>query len=547
MSAAVLARGLSEQWKGVTVTAVSVGAMLLLGLWVYQDLDLSIYDALPEAARALMGIPAGADPSLMAYNEMLAAVGALVFTGVSVSLGSRAVAADEAAGRASLVLATPTSRAAFALGKAGATVVAILAGGALLWGIAEAAPRLLGVSLGGSHVSALMAHLVANGLFHAGLAFAIATGLGSRSLGGGVAATVMVGGWLASSLLPMWREGAADWIPWTWFNGSKPLVNGVDGGHLALMLGGAALLIAVGVVGFWVRELRTAAARPGLVQRMRALPGVGRLLQPTGRGASLLSIRLAGHQVLVAYVSLLLAGVMGLAMPAMYMGLRDSLGGFAASFPQSMADLFGGGDLSTAAGFLHLETFGMVAPLCVILVVTAAANAGIAGEEASGRMSVLLAQPLGRGRVYAATAATVVVYSALVSGLLFLGSWAGLALADVELPLADLAWACLLLMLLGWAFGSFALLLSAGTGRTSVTVWGTTAVAVVSYFGYTLLSAAGHRDLGWWSPFSAYLEGPPLAEGAAWWQPVWLAVATLVCGGLGLVLWLRRDVRAGRA
>ena len=112
MSAAVLARGLSEQWKAVTVTAVSVGAMLLLGLWVYQDLDLSIYDALPEAARALMGIPAGADPSLMAYNEMLAAVGALAFTGVSVSLGSRAVAADEAAGRASLVLATPTSRAA---------------------------------------------------------------------------------------------------------------------------------------------------------------------------------------------------------------------------------------------------------------------------------------------------------------------------------------------------------------------------------------------------------------------------------------------------
>lgn len=34
-----------------------------------------------------------------------------------------------------------------------------------------------------------------------------------------------------------------------------------------------------------------------------------------------------------------------------------------------------------------------------------------------------------------------------------------------------------------------------------------------------------------------------MAEGAAWWQPVWLAVATLVCGVLGLVLWLRRDVR----
>ena len=189
----------------------------------------------------------------------------------------------------------------------------------------------------------------------------------------------------------------------------------------------------------------------------------------------------------------------------------------------------------------------MMLPAAVILVATVAASSGIAGEERLRRMSLLLAQPISRARVYATVAAASALYVLIVTVAMFLGTWAGIAMAGVDVSIANLAWACALATLLGWFFGTFALLLSAATGRSSVAVWATTGLAVAGYFGYTLLSAAGRRDLGWWSPFSAYLEGPPLAEGAAWWQPVWLAVAALVCGVLGLVLWLRRDVRAGRA
>lgn len=545
MNATVFRRGLAEQWRGLLITAASVGSMLVFGLAVYRSIDLSFYDSLPEAVRAIMGIPAHADASLMAYNEMLAAIGALAFTGVAVAIGANAVAGDEEQGRLSLALSAPVSRVAFAVSKAVAMVISILLGAALLWGVAALAPLPLGVDTGDARVAALMLHLCANGLFHGALAFALATGTGRKGLGAGVGAGVMVAGWLGSSLLPMWREGAGDWVPWSWFNGTKPLVNGVDPGNLSLLLGGTALLLVVGVFGFTRRELRTVAAS-SLLDRLRELPRVGQLLQPTGRGRSLLAIRLAAHQVLVAYVAFLLAGLMGLAMPPLYNALKDSIGPLAATFPQSMADLFGGGDMSTAAGFLHLETFGMVAPLCVILVVTAAASASLAGEEKAGRMSVLLAQPIGRTRVYGVAALAVAVFSCAISGLLFLGMWAGLALAHVEVSLTNLAWACGLLALLGLLFGYFALLLSAATGRTTVAVWGSTAVAVGSFFGFTLLLASGNQGLGFWSPFAAYLTGPPLAVGVEWWQPVWLAVGALVCLGLGLLFWLRRDIRSGR-
>ena len=547
MNPTLYARGLAEHWRGPAVTAVSIGAMLVLGLYVYQGIDLSIYDVLPDAVRALMGIPEGADASVLAYNEMLAAIGALAFGGVAISIGASAVARDEGAGRSALLLATPTSRTALAASRAAAFVTVVVLGGAALWGIAAVAPVLLDVDAGKARVLALMVHLTANGLFHGALAFAVATATGRRGLGSGVASTVMVGGWLASGLLPMWREGSADWVPWTWFNGTKPLVNGIDGGNLALLLGGALLFLVLGVVVFPRRELRSAAsAGAHLVERLRArLDSVMGRTRRT-RGTSPLAIRLADHQGLVAYIALLLALVMGLAMPPLYTSLDSVMGDFALSFPDSMSALFGGGDLTTAAGFLHLETFGMVAPICVILIATAAASAGIAGEERAGRMSVLLAQPLGRSRVFWTTAVTVALYVLVVAAALFGGMWAGLSLVDLDVSIPNLAWASFLLWLLGCFFGALALAISAATGRPGATIWGTTAVATVTYFGYTLLLAGGREELGLWSPFAAYLHGPVLAEGIEWWQPVWLGVGILVLLPLGLLAWLRRDVRAVR-
>lgn len=543
MSAAILGRGLATGWRGLLVTAAVVAAMLALGLAVYSDFDLSIYDRLPEAVRSLMGIPLHADAALIAYNEMLASIGALAFVGVAIAIGAQAVAGEEQARTLHPVLATPISRTAYLLSRATAMILLLVAAGALLWAVAEFAPRIIGTAVGDAHLFALVAHLTAAAIFHASLALAIGAATGRKAVAAGVAAAVMVLGWLGSGLLPLWDEHAADWIPWAWFNGSKPIVNGIDGGQLALLLGGAAVLLTLGLVGFRTRELRLAQPGSSLITRLRAMPGAGRILAPTGRGSSLLGLRLAAQQVLLGYVVVIMGLLMGFAMPLMYRSLSSAMGDFATSFPRTMADLFGGGDLGTPSGFLHLETFGMMAPAAVILVAAVAASSGIAGEERTRRMSLLLAQPVSRTRVYWAVAGTAALYVLFVAAALFLGGWAGIAIAGLDVAISDLAGACLLLTLLGWFFGALALLLSAASGSSAVSVWTTTGVGVASFFGYTLLLAAGRESWGWWSPFRAYLHGPPLTQGIEWWQPVWLAIGAAVLLAAGGPLFRRRDLR----
>jgi len=559
VNAAVLRRGLATGWKGLLITAAVVAAMLVMALAIYAELDLSIYDKLPEAVRALMGVPHNADAAIIAYNEMLASIGALAFVGVAIAIGAQAVAGEEQDRTLHLVLAAPVSRVAYLLGRGAAMVLLLVAGGAVLWAAAELAPLVVGTEVGDAHLFALVAHLTACAVFHAALALAVGAATGRKGVAAGLAAAVMVLGWLGSGLLPLWREDAADWIPWTWFNGTKPLVNGVDGGHLALLLGGAAALIALGGIGFRARELRLAQSGSSLLARLKAgasalavrpRRSAARHASPDpggvsieGRTPSLLGLRLAAQRGLLVSVVLLMGLLMGMAMPLMYEALSAAMGDFAGTFPQTMLDLFGGGDLGTPAGFLHLESFGMMLPAAVILVATVAASSGIAGEERLRRMSLLLAQPISRARVYATVAAASALYVLIVTVAMFLGTWAGIAMAGVDVSIANLAWACVLATLLGWFFGAFALLLSAATGRSSVAVWATTGLAVAGYFGYTLLLAAGEEASGWWSPFRAYLYGPPLMRGAEWWQPVWLAVGTVACLAAGLPLFLRRDLR----
>lgn len=543
MNTTILQRGLATGWKGLLVTALTIAAMLAFGLAVYEDFDLSIYNKLPEAARALLGIPLHADAAILAYNEMLSSIGALAFVGVAIAVGAQAIAGEEQDHTLSLLLSAPVSRVTYVVSRAVALVLLLTAAGALLWGVAEIMPRLLGTNVGDAHVFALVAHLTACAIFHASLALAVGAATGRKSLAAGLSATVMIFGWIGSSLLPIWRTGAADWVPWYWFNGSQPLVNGVDGGQLALLLGGAAVLIALGAVGFRFRELRLTQLAPSLIERLRTLPGFGKILAPTGKGSSLLGLRLAAQQVLVGYVAIIMGLFMGLTMPLLYNSLSEVMGNFAQSFPQTLSDMFGGGNLATPAGFLHLETFGMMGPAAVILVATIGASSGIAGEERTRRMSLLLAQPISRTRVYWTVAATTAVYVLIVTTTLFLGTWAGIAISGVDISLAHLASVCVLLTLLGFFFGALALLVSAATGLSRVTAWVTTGIGVASFFGYTLLLAAGKEQWGWWSPFRAYLSGPALEEGFEWWQPAWLVVGTIVFVGIGLPLFQRRDLR----
>jgi len=275
---------------------------------------------------------------------------------------------------------------------------------------------------------------------------------------------------------------------------------------------------------------------------LRELPVIGNALAATGRGGTLFSLRMAANRTLLIVVAVLLGTLLSFALAPLYAFLADRLPSLAAGFSPEMLAMFGGGDLSSAAGFLHLETMGMVAPAGIIIIAVAYATAGIAGEEKLRRLPLLLAPPVSRHRIYGTSAATMALGVVIAAAALFAGMAAGIAVADLDVEFSHLAQSMGMLVLLGWFFGALALALSGATGRSGATVWISTGVAVVTYFGATLTAAAGRAEWAWWSPWRAYLHGPPLMEGAEWWQPVWLTVGAVVALAAGLPLFLRRDL-----
>jgi ABC-2 type transport system permease protein len=122
----------------------------------------------------------------------------------------------------------------------------------------------------------------------------------------------------------------------------------------------------------------------------------------------------------------------------------------------------------------------------------------------------------------------------------------GILAAGLDVSIANVAATCLLAVLIGLAFGAFALALSASSGRTGVATYGTTGVALVTYVANSFLSV-NDRLAGWarLSPFHWYLGGDPLDQGLDVVGVAILVVLVVVFVSVAVVRFERRDLRLG--
>jgi len=220
------------------------------------------------------------------------------------------------------------------------------------------------------------------------------------------------------------------------------------------------------------------------------------------------------------------------------------MAGIADSFPEVLLALFGGGDMGTPEGFYQIESFGMMAPVAVMVVTVAIGSRALAGEEENRTMGLLLANPIRRSTVVLQKTAAMVIYGCAVGLATFAGVAAGSLLGGLGMNIGHIAATCLLLTLVGLVFGALALALSAATGRVSVAVYGTVGVALVLYVLNALLTFSdtlvGYAKA---SPFYYYLTSDPLMNGMHWGHAAVLTVLTVVLIALSVVLFQRRDLR----
>ena len=549
MLANVFTKTTKDRWKGMAIGAVTVGAMLFLGMSAYREIDLALYTSLPDVFRTLLDIPQDADVASLAYGAIYGSYGTLTLAALALSMGSASIAGEERKGTIGLLLGNPKSRTSVLVSKAAALVFLTGIGALLLWGAGIVTPAVLDVSITGMHVGAFLFHMFAISLFFGFLAMAIGAWTGSPGMASGVTAGVMFISFVGAGLFPILEgwESVAKAFPWYYFNGSSPVTNGVDWGHISVLFVGIVLFGIAALVGVNRRDLTSQAVAVTLLDRLRGNPVTHKVADRLAGSARVSKIWVktaSEHQGLLFITAALMFFVMGVMIGPMYGLFDDALAEYMDELPEVLLALFGGGDMSTPEGWYQAETFGMVAPIAVMVVTVAIGARALAGEEEHRTMGLLLANPIKRSTVVYQKTFAMVLYAFAVGFATFAGVAVGSLLGGLDMSIGNIAATSLLVTLVGSVFGAFALALSAATGRVNVAVYGAVGAALVLYVLNALLPFTD-KLVGFakWSPFYYYLSSDPMMNGMNWSHGAVLIGLTVVLIGLSVVLFQHRDLR----
>ena len=244
----------------------------------------------------------------------------------------------------------------------------------------------------------------------------------------------------------------------------------------------------------------------------------------------------------------LVLGVLVVGLGAMTGALSPSMHDTFADLPASVSDVLStvlaGADLTTPSGWANAEMTSLVVPAVLIVAAVVSVVRGVAGEEQTKTLGILLSAPLSRTSFLLAKTGAMLVHVLVVD----LGVALGLLLANVagDLGLAPsgVVGVCLHAGLLGTWFGTLALLVCGlvGDRRAGYAVTGGLAGLAFALNAFLPLSdaLAGLARVSPWYYFAAsnpLVDGPDLAHLAV------LLVLTALWLVLALVAFGRRDLR----
>jgi ABC-2 type transport system permease protein len=213
--------------------------------------------------------------------------------------------------------------------------------------------------------------------------------------------------------------------------------------------------------------------------------------------------------------------------------------------PSGIVEAFGLQDFGSPAGFLRGNLYELLIPLLLSLAAIALVNGQTAGEESSGRLELVLAQPVGRRPIFAGRAVAVLIALLVITIVLAATQLVSDAVVGLSIQTGYLMATIVLCALLGVLYGSLAFAVAGLFPRPSLVLGIGVAVAVGGYLVAALfpLSSvlAPWRHL---SPWDWALGGDPLGQATEAWRYVALVVPSLILVAVGLVGVERRDVEA---
>lgn len=553
MLTSVFAKTIRDSWLGWFIAYISLVALLIVAMMVYAEVDPTFIDSLPEVYRSMLGIPEGADVASLSINALVGTYGALTICAMALAMGAAFIAGEERKGTFGLLLGNPKSRTSVLVSKTAALVLFTTICVFALYSAVIATAAMLDISIKGMDVEAFSLHLLLNCLFYGFLALAVGAATGNRGAALGASLGVMILSFVGVGVLPL-IEGGQEWVkifPWYYFSGSEPLLNGIDWGHLGVLAGGCILFAIVAVVGLNRRDIKSQSVGVTLVDRLRSNRMTEKVIGRLAGSARVSSIWIktaSEYQVHLVITAVYMFFVQGLMMGPMFNAIpqktREAADVAFAAMPKAMMALFGGGGMSTIEDFYQIETFGMMAPIGIMIVAIAIGAGALAGEEERRTMGLLLANPITRTRIVLAKTWTMVLFSVLVGLATFTGVTVGILIPNLRMDIGNIAAACVLQTLVGLVFGALALTLSASTGKKNVAIWGAVGAAL-AFHVFTALTQLNDTLADWAgiSPFHYYSGNDPLNNGLDWGNAAVLAAIFLVLIALSVVFFQRRDIK----
>lgn len=221
-------------------------------------------------------------------------------------------------------------------------------------------------------------------------------------------------------------------------------------------------------------------------------------------------------------------------------GLQETITDISTSFPDAL-NAFVGADVP--GGYVVGEMFNLIAPLALVTYAVLTGASAVAGEEETGTMDLLAAQPVTRRTILAEKACGLGI--ALMAVVLLFGASAAVSsvVFGIGVSTTGVVATCVHLFMLGATYGSLALAIGAATGRPSLAAGIAGVVAAVSYITNAMLPIAGFDGWAQLSPWHYYAGSDPLLNGFNLGHLLVLAVLTLGALAVAFTTFGRRDLK----
>lgn len=262
----VVVKVFHDTWRPLLIWSIVSGLLAGFYLALYPSIGAveemrNLLESMPPALRAMFAAE-GVDISTPAGYlnvELFTFVLPLVVFAVAVTLGSSATAGEEERGTLELLLANPIARWRVVLEKALATAFASGFVVIVVFVSLVTTAAISDIDLRLDRVAAALISVWLLGIAVAGVAMLVGALTGSRMLSMGIAFAVGVLGFFVNALAPLvdllddWRWAS----PHYHYLGYDPLTNGLDLAHAVVLLAIAVTTVALAMIAFERRDLRT--------------------------------------------------------------------------------------------------------------------------------------------------------------------------------------------------------------------------------------------------------------------------------------------------